>query len=344
MKIHEREFFISSIRTGKVFVESDNIELEIRPLTIEQNFKSNYIYQKAYDKAYTEELMTEDDITIWMTENRLWTPMDDKQTDIFNENIENFKVEILNNRTNSKKVKKLKSYLRLEELQLSNHLNKKFIYYSNTCEGVASSEKLCWIIKNTTYHNNKLYDFDKISLEYVIDEFQRHFLSEQKLRELARNDPWRSIWVTRENSKIKLFNNPEDTELTYNQKNLLIWSQMYDNIQESMDCPTKDVIEDDDMLDGWFILQSKKREKERLEKELDDQITNKNIKNSEEVFLIVNPEDKKQLKRINDLNDPTANMVKKQRFEVIKNSDKPIEHHKLPDQKMKIQAENSKLR
>lgn len=338
MNIHEREFFIGLIRTGKVFVESHGIELEIKPLTIEQNFKCNQIFKKAYDKAYSEEFMTEDDVNIWMIDNHLWTAMDDRQTDIFNENIENLKVEIYNSRTDTKKVKKIRSNIRVTELQLSAHLNKKFVYYSNTCEGIASSEKLSWIIKNTTYLGKKLYDFEHISLEYVIDEFQSSFLSEKKLRELARNDPWRSIWVTRKNSKIRLFNNPKNCELTYNQKNLLIWSQMYDNIQESVDCPPKEVIEDDDMLDGWFIIQGKKREKEKLEQELDSQITNNKIKGSEEVFLIVNPEDKKQLERINNLNDPHSNMIKKQRMEVIKNSNDAIEHHKLPDQHLKLQS------
>ena len=113
---------------------------------------------------------------------------------------------------------------------------------------------------------------------------------------------------------------------------------MYDNIQESVDCPPKEIIEDDDMLDGLFIIQGKKREKEKLEQELDNQITNNKIKGSEEVFLMVNPEDKKQLERINNLNDPHSNMIKKQRMEVIKNSNDVIEHHKLPDQHLKLQS------
>ena len=44
-------------------------------------------------------------------------------------------------------------------------------------------------------------------------------------------------------------------------KNIVMWSQLYDNVQESMDAPTKDVIKDDDLLDGWLIVQGKKREK-----------------------------------------------------------------------------------
>ena len=43
-----------------------------------------------------------------------------------------------------------------------------------------------------------------------------------------------------------------------------------------MDCPTDDVIKDDDLLDGWFVIQAKKREKDRLEKEFEEKNKNTN--------------------------------------------------------------------
>ena len=43
------------------------------------------------------------------------------------------------------------------------------------------------------------------------------------------------------------------------QKNILILSRMYDNVQESLDCPADDIMQDDDMLDGWFIHQKNKK-------------------------------------------------------------------------------------
>ena len=54
------------IRSGKVFINYKDIDLEIHPLTFDQSFKSCQIYQKAYDKAYSEEIMTEDDMDQWV--------------------------------------------------------------------------------------------------------------------------------------------------------------------------------------------------------------------------------------------------------------------------------------
>lgn len=55
--------------------------------------------------------------------------------------------------------------------------------------------------------------------------------------------------------------------MTINQRNLLTWSKIYDNVQESLECPSEKVIEDDDMLDGWFLVQKLERERERVERE-----------------------------------------------------------------------------
>ena len=111
-------------------------------------------------------------------------------------------------------------------------------------------------------------------------------LNDSQIRELARTEPWKSLWIIREKSKIPLFANIDSGELTHNQKNIVIWSQMYDNIQESLECPSSEVINDDDMLDGWFIVQSRKREKEKMQKEFETNTNNEKIKNSSEVFVV----------------------------------------------------------
>jgi len=334
MKHHEREFFVSMIRSGKVFISHNNIELEVVPLTLDKSFKSCQVYQEAYDRAYSEEIMTEEDMDRWMLENELWTIHDDKREEGIKKDLEKLKVEIYNSRDNEKLVKNIRAYIRAGELQLSSHLNKKYMYHQNTCEGVASSERLAWIIKNTTYSNNEPYNFEDVSLQYVVDEWQSSFISESKSRELARNEPWKSLWVIRENCGLTLFANPPNTELTYNQKNLLVWSQMYDNIQESMECPNKEVIDDDDMLDGWFIIQHQKREKDRVEKEFENNTQNEKIKNASEVFIVSN--DNKKLSKINDMNDPMSKAIKRQRQDVIKKKGY-IEDHNLPDQRQNIQ-------
>ena len=75
----------------------------------------------------------------------------------------------------------------------------------------------------------------------------------------------------------------------------MIWSITYDNIQESLDCPGEDIINDDDALDGWFISQRRKREKEKSEKKWGD---DKHI-NATDVFIMSDEEEAKDIYSIN---------------------------------------------
>lgn len=340
MKQHEREFFISLIRTGKVYIQYENIELIIKPPTFEDNIRACQVYNKSYEEAYIEEVMTQDETEQWMIEHGLWTEEDDEKIKGLEKDIEKLKIEIYNARNNDQLKEKIRLYIRAGEVQLSEQINKKHLYFANTCEGIASLEKTSFIIKNTTYLNEKLYDFDDVSLSYIMNEWQSSFLTEKQCRELARTEPWKSFWTIHEKAKVPLFENKPNEDLTYNQKNLTIWSQMYDNIQESMDCPNNEVINDDDMLDGWFIVQGKKREKEKMEKEFDDSIKNDKIKNSSEIFVMAN--NKKQKDRVDSMNDPHANMVKKQREQLIKRKGS-VSQQEFQDERLKIQSQTNNM-
>jgi hypothetical protein len=330
MKQHEREFFISLIRSGKYFVKN----LVIIPPTIDQYVQACQVYNESFQQAYVDGMMDESEIDQWMREQDLWTKSDDEKLEGLNKDIERLKIEIYNARNNDSLREQIRLYIRAGEKQLVSHINKKNQYYLNTCEGFASYEKLAWIIRNTTYQNSVLYDFDTISLQYIIDEYQNSAIAESKIRELSRSEPWKSLWVIRENAQVKLFNNNPDQELTYNQKNLIIWSQTYDNIQESMDCPQKEVIEDDDLLDGWFILQGQKREREKNEKEFEDSVKNDKIKNSSEVFVMASND--KDVRKIDSLNNPHAAMIKKQREQLLKNKGE-VTQDQFADERLNLQ-------
>jgi hypothetical protein len=115
---------------------------------------------------------------------------------------------------------------------------------------------------------------------------------------------------------------------------------MYDNIQESLDCPNKDVIDDDDMLDGWFIIQSKKREQEKAEQDINESTKNGKIKNASEVFVVANS--KKDADRINSVNSIHSHMVKKQRDGTLKQKG-TVNDHDFIDQRQKIQMEQTNM-
>jgi hypothetical protein len=145
-------------------------------------------------------------------------------------------------------------------------------------------------------------------------EYSKMMLNESELREIARNEPWRLSWTLREQQVI--FANEAGRQLTNDQKGLLIWSRMYDNIQESMDCPTEDVINDDDMLDGWFLVQKKKQESEKAKSELESRTKNEKIANADEVMVVADSQ--KEADKIHSMNSYGSEMIRKQRIAQVR--------------------------
>lgn len=129
-------------------------------------------------------------------------------------------------------------------------------------------------------------------------------------------------------------------DLTDEQRSLLNISKMYDSIYEHPECPEERVIADDDMLDGWMIIQRKNAERSKKQKSLSN---NDKINNASEVFLMT--ETKDDIKNVLDLNTEEGRMIlqEKTRF-ISQNSDKTIEDFDLPNvqRELLMRARNNK--
>ena len=339
MKQHEREYFVSRIRTGFYLIKDGEIKLKILTPTLEEDFELNDIYQNAYEQARIDNFMTEDEILEWMKEKNIWTEEDETKIDGLQKDIEKLKVEIFNARNNENLREKIRLYIRAGEKQLAKQLEKKNSYQNNTCEGIANTEKMYSFLKKCTFYEDKLFDFESLTLEYILFLYYKLLLPEPKIREIARNEPWRSFWILNDSNAFKLFQN-KDRELSTDQKHLIVWSRMYDNIQESVDCPSDDVTNDDDMLDGWFIIQKQKRDKERAQSELENNTKNEKIKNSSEVFMMAGSN--KDAQRVNNMNDIGGKIIKQQRFNTIYSKGEASQLD-FQDEKLKLTQQSNQM-
>ena len=334
MDFQKRELFLLKIRFGKIKISKLNCELY--PPTIEDKLESCEIYDQAYFNALNEEMMTEHQMIEWMIEHNLWSHHEEKDLEGLRKNIEDIKVEVYKLNKEKNKANQLKRYLRSVEKKLNDQINKKNLYYYNTCESIANLEKLRYIIKRNCLRNDRVCDLDDDELDYALDCFRESILQEDIIRELARTEPWRSLWFIKGNNKQNLFVDL-GRDITINQQNLVLWSQTYDNIHESMDCPSEDVINDDDMLDGWLISESRKRKQEKVEQDMNKKMNDK-IKNSSEVYLMASNID--EAKDIDNINSYHSKMLKKQRQAVI-NKNGLVTQDKFQDEILDQQAKQT---
>lgn len=332
MKQHEREYFISRIRSGVYYIQSEGKNICIKPPTLEDEFFINEKFKQEYEKCLEEGLKTEDEIVDWMISKELWTHQDDEREEGLKKDIERLKREIYNNRHRSNLREQIRKGIRAGEKQLSQMIDKKSKYFSNSCEGIANLAKISEFFRRCAFEDGVICDFDELRLELISNTYYRLLLSESDVRELARNEPWRSIWVLRDSNSYNLFKN-EDRQLSPDQKSLLVWSRMYDNVYESSESPSEEVIKDDDLLDGWFAVQAQEKRDQAMQSEVDDKLSNPKIANSSEVFLMA--DNRQDAQKINELNSHHAKVLKKQRFNQIK-SQGTVNQDQLRDQRIEI--------
>src|SRR5690606_2327455 len=113
-------------------------------------------------------------------------------------------------------------------------------------------------------------------------------LSASQIRRIARNDPWRSHYtLCKENPFNKNVVDYSDEQRTH-----ILFTKMYESAYEHPECPPEDVMNDDDLFDGWMIKERRKRESDKNAQEMDRRIgKSSKIKNSQEVFVMARDRD-----------------------------------------------------
>lgn len=139
------------------------------------------------------------------------------------------------------------------------------------------------------------------------------------IRKLARSDYWQNLY-----NACRPFKSP----LTDEQIALSSFTRMYANIQKHPECPPTEIIDDDDMLDGWLINQSKQNKKKAPS-------FGKKIDSSKEIFIMASNQD--HANKIYDMNTEEARAIQNVRLKQIKKQG-AVPFGKLADVQREIYA------
>lgn len=308
MQPFERDFFVSRICAGYLRYKGLVLEHPNKDIL----YEANEIYATTYINARESGVLTDDDLLVFLIDNNLWTEQNTKELeDILPKHIEEFKVNLYEERLNLNKQKQVRQYLTRAKEETSRLYNIRHGFDHLSCHGVALFARLQFIIDVCTKKNGKRYKWNGISKTEILEALNSSQLTEAQYRDLARNEPWRGIWAARK--AVPLFDKPA-AELTEDQKRMISFSCLYDNISEFPDCPSDDIIDDDDCLDGWLIIKRREQDKERGKNEILDRVGN-NI-NANEIFVVTGAEN---ASKVYGLNDAQGQMITKSRLEMVKN-------------------------
>jgi hypothetical protein len=344
MEQWERELKVSRLIAGKTKCKINGTVYWVGKPSRESRYSAEQIYAEVIQESRLEGLPSHDEVVEVLIQKRIWTNNDLEQLTLITEKLDELKVGLYENRENGGAVDQIRKAIikgrnevvRLEGVRHSlDHI---------TDEYCASSAKIRYLTGSSIcsadfspYWKNPDIDWlaSDVIIDKVMDQLVDARLDETELRDLARTDPWRSIWALRKSSGLPLLD-AVCADLNDEQRHLIFWTSMYESIKEREDAPDESVFDDDDMFDGWLVLQRRKRDRESNVKSADRLLTNPKIRNADEVFLFNQPG--KTLPKMDDLNSAGAKQTKAQRAAMLKRMGEVEEQH-MPDSALKIRIQ-----
>ena len=252
--------------------------------------------------------------------------------------LEDLKVDLYRSTFNTSNDKKIRHDIELVREKIRELENAKNSLYYMTIEGYSAHQKLLILLAGSIYReisNERVYtlengldDIDYSFLDRVIQEKTVSEPKDHEIREVSRTNPWRGLWSIDDNPLHKGI-----LDLTEYQQSLYMYSHLYDNIRESSDCPPDTILDDDDKCDGWLIMQSRKVEKDRQEKQVDDIIGKSKVGNHQQIFMPAKTQE--DVKRIQDMNDMGTKIVLAQRKKQIEQKGE-VREVDLMDNRIKV--------
>lgn len=339
MEKRELEEAVSFILSGICFFELDDKLYKIIPATQEMHRLAEFYVKKQTHNLRFQQMMTRSQAKQKLHELGIWTDSDNAHLEEAEKELERYKINLFESRLNSKAVKSLKSRIKGLKTLIEESSETKNSFDSLTIEGFteASIDQFVLALRivdmsdgSHVYTHSDVYASSSRILQEAASAWSGSFTHLfSSLREISRNEPWKSFWNA--GGKSGPFSAPVGS-LNALQRVIMSYSKMYDNAFQSPDSPPEDVFEDDDMFDGWMLKEQEKMKKSREKKSVDKAIDQK----GNEVFVMADT--KSDASRIFNINEHNERMKLKSKELEVKERGQ-VEDMELSDVKLELRKQ-----
>jgi hypothetical protein len=332
--------YLSRILSGYLIFNYNNCFYKLIYPNIDLKYKAELYSQQEYENNKYNDWISEEQVNYFLAILGLWSPEMDTQLTSIEKKIEDLKVDLYNNFLNPNSIKNIKKTISNYKKIQHDLLHKKHYLDNFTHKGYVSVLKNQYLLIESLYDDKDQRVFSYPNIDYntlnlfsnTINDYQ---IDISTFRMIARNEKWKNYWSTNKNN---IFDKPV-IDWTDEQRTLVIFSKMYDSAYENPDCPPDSVINDDDMFDGWLILQKRASEKQKEKNRAEKLLEGKNIGNAKEVFLVARSQEEAQ--NIYNLNDSNSRHIIRERNSLILNSKKEVKESELPDVQRDMYIQNN---
>lgn len=331
MDFEKKTYLISKISVGNSYFEYYGTKYKIVPPTLEQIYLSEKIYDQEYEQLAYEGMLSKKQALDILIVRGKWNDVLENSFEKIEKAIDKLKIDLYKKFLNKSLHSPIKSQIRALEKNLAKVHDLKGSLDYLTKEYHCTTLKHQFIISvciqdmngNYIYNPEDFWISNGTMIEKALMAKSSEIVSQSEFRELARSNPWRNYWNI---SKENVFKR-SSLELTNEQRTLVTYSKMYDNAYQHPECPPDEVIQDDDIFDGWTLFQQEKREKETKKKQIDDMVDGKSGGGKEVFVPVGKDDDPSQVYELNELDSRRRIRI---RQDVAKRGER-IEEQKLPD-------------
>lgn len=334
------KLILSRIISGSlIFRFKDQLLYLVYP-SLSIKYESEIYYEDLYDKYKFSDWVLESDILNILKENRLWSDMNEKEMSNLQKQIDQVKIELFKSFYATKKQKSIRAKLNNLKETYQKYYNVRHSLDHLTVEGFCEKYKNDYLLIHSIFKKQDgelIRFFDNLNpdsklLEDVTYEIGQHSIDIPVFRRIARGDLWRTYWSANKNFLFE----KASSEWTDEQRTLVVFSKMYDSAHESTEPPPDPVFDDDDMFDGWILLQNENANKEK-QKKTEDKALGSKMSKAQEVFFMANSSN--DASDIHDMNSSvTKAIINERNTSILKHKD--IDATKLPDTQREIASMN----
>jgi hypothetical protein len=267
-------------------------------------------------------MLTEAEALAFYETTGQWSADEESQLTGLQDDIQKLKRGLLDHLFQPERLSQVRATLRRAEKVLVEKWHKRDALLMETAEKFADMAQQRYTIGRVTETEDgesvwpTTASFEMCSDNTLINHLVHHYYvgsrpPERVIREVARTDPWRTLWLQSKHVH-QLFDNPP-VAWSAAQSDLVRWTQIYDFVYESLDRPGEQIINDDDLLDSWLIRQSDKAGEQAKQRE-NDALAKAGGRNSRqggrnETFIVT---DQRGAKRVYEMNDAKSRRIVQQ--------------------------------
>ena len=355
MEVYEREAITAKLLAGMTFFIFGGQRYKIINPNPEQLLLAEEIALEGCVSASYQQLLSDEESKKFLHDKNIWTYEDEDALKEAEANLDDLKEALFKSFGNAKAARSIRAKLKGTKDAIQEGMVRKYSMATMTFEYHRTAIKRQFLSAMCTYNmrGDKMYSADNFyssdsSLaEAAFEARENDIVTQEQMREVARNEPWKSYWMV---SKQNLFGNPAlnlfgpskeeaviipSSCLNPYQRAMVGVCKMYDNAQQHPDCPSSKVMDDDDMFDGWMIFEHRKQEKAQKKSRLDK------LSDKKGTELFVMAESSEDAKEIMSVNDETERQRLLGRFKQIRGSKETLQEAELLDVKMDLNKQLS---